>query len=164
VKRMVRAWLMVPLLLTAFFVGSCADPKKDVTDVVRQYLDDELRQDYKHQHTLIDVESAKQLPLPVGEMPNPFSPKLMTEYKIKGVEVEGATARAQVQATFQMVFSGAAGLPEPHDLTIYLVHQPGEWKIDEIRTRKAALDEVVTAGAGDTWLMLQHQKRQFQGQ
>ena len=49
-------------------------------------------------------------------------------------------------------------------MNIYVVHQPGEWKVDEIRTRQAALDQVLGQGQGDNWLLIQQQKRQFQGQ
>ena len=167
-RRTVRARLVVPLLvvpLAALFVTSCAEQrKKEVTEVVTQYLDDELAKDYAHQHGLIDAESAKALPLPTGQLTNPFDSKEMTDYKLNGVEIEGATARAQVHATFKMVWAGGVGVPEEYDLNIYVVHQPGEWKVDEIRTRQAALDQVLGQGQGDNWLLIQQQKRQFQGQ
>jgi len=167
-RRTVRARLVVPLLLVplaALFVTSCAEQrKKEVTDVVKQYLDYELSQDYLHQHGLIDAESAKALPLPTKVLTNPFNPKKMTDYQLNEVTIEGATARAQVHATFQLSWAGGAGVPEGYDLNIYVVHQPGEWKVDEIRTRKAALNQVLGQGQGDNWLLIQQQKKQFDGQ
>jgi hypothetical protein len=167
-RRMVRARPLVPLLLmslVALFVASCAaQRKKEVTQVVKQYLDDELAQNYLHQHELIDAESAKALPLPTKVLTNPFNPKKMTDYKINKVTIEGATARAQVHATFELTWAGGTGVPEEYDLNIYLVHQPGEWKVDEIRTRKAAINQVLGTGQGDNWLLIQQQRKQFEGQ
>jgi len=158
-----RTWLVVPLLLGALLAASCvAERKKAVNQVVTQYLDDEVAGDYHHQHELYDAESAKVLPLPVGELTNPFSPKQLTAYEIRNVYVQGATAEAEVKATFQMMFSGeGAGVPEDYYLTIYLVHEVDRWKVMEVKTRTAALDTVIAPGTGSTWLMVEKQKREF---
>jgi hypothetical protein len=161
-----RTWLVVPLLVGAVLAASCAaERKKAAKQVVIQYLDDEVAGDYYAQHELYDSESAKVLPLPVGELTNPFSPKQLTAYALKNINVQGSTADAEVKATFQMMFSGGgAGLPETHYLTIYLVHEVDQWKVNEVKTRTAALDAVIAPGSGSTWLMVQKQKRQFPGQ
>ncbi|UCH33744.1 MAG: hypothetical protein JSV65_14400 [Armatimonadota bacterium] len=162
-RRKLRIWL-VPLLLPAVLAASCAAQReKEVTELVTQYLDYEVAGNYHEQHALIDSESAKTLPIPVGDIPNPFDPKQLAEYEVKDVEVEGATARADIRAVFQIIWQGGQGLPEEYDLSVYVVHQPQEWKVDELKTRMAWLDTVVAPGAGDNWLMVEQNRRLTQG-
>jgi hypothetical protein len=164
-RRSARSWLIALLMLTAVLAASCAAQReKAIRDVVTQYLDYEVAGNYHEQHALIDTESAKALPIPVGDIPNPFDPKQLAEYEIKDVTVEGATARADIRAVFQMVWSGGQGLPEEYDLTIYLLHQANEWKVDEIKTRMEWVDAVIAPGAGENWLMVEQNRRLTQGQ
>lgn len=151
-----RTCLVVSLLLGALLATSCAEQrKKEIKEVVTQYLQDEVSGDYFDQHTLIDAESAKQLPLPVGQLTSPFAPKQMTEFAIKGIELQGATATVAIKGTFAMVFPGGGmSVPEKYDLNIYMVHQPEEWKVEEIKTRMEALDRVIAPGAGDNWMLM----------
>jgi len=161
-----RIRLVALLLLGALLAVSCAEErKKQVKQLATQYLDDEVAGNYHDQRNLIDARSAQVLPLPVGELTNPFSPKRMTAYAFKGIDLTGATAQATIKATFQIQYpGGTTGVPEQYDLTIYVVRQPQEWKVDEIRTRTAALDKVMGPGLGSTWLMTEKSKRQFSGQ
>lgn len=166
-KANIRTLLPVAMLGVALLAASCAEQKrKEVLAIVNQYLEDEVAGDYADQHKIIDANSAKALPLPVGEgLANSFEPKRLMKYKVNDVQVEGATAQAKIATTFQMIWpGGSVGLPEQYNLTIYLIHQSDGWRVDEIKTRTRALDAVVTPGQGDTWLMLQKQKRQFQDQ
>lgn len=151
-----RTCLLVSLLLGALLATSCAEQrKKEIKEVAVQYLQDEVNGDLMDQHTLISAESAKQLPLPTGQLTSPFSPKQMTAFAIKGIDLEGSTATVRIKATFAMVFAGGGtGTPEDYDLSIYMVHQPEEWKVDEIKTRMEALDKVIAPGAGANWMMM----------
>jgi carbonic anhydrase len=160
-----RIWLVISLLVGALLATSCAEQrKKEIKEVVTQYLQDEVNGDWIDQHELISADSAKQLPLPTNQVASPFSPKQMTEFSIKDVELQGATATVKIVATFAMVFpGGGSGLPEKYDLNIYCVHQPEEWKVDEIKTRMEALDKVIAPGAGDSWMMMMRNQVQ-QGQ
>ncbi|HUT73528.1 MAG TPA: hypothetical protein VM221_01685 [Armatimonadota bacterium] len=156
-----RAWLVVPLLAAMLVATSCAETrKKEVTDVVTQYLQQEKMGDYQHQYGLYDTRSASTLPLPIGAMTSPFQPRELWSYKVKEVTIEGGTAQAQAEVVFQIAqMTGFQPVYERHQLTIYLVHEAGGWKVDEIKTRTQALDAVAGPGAGDLWLALQKQKR-----
>ena len=154
-KMLARTWVVIPLLLTAVLTAtSCAEMReKQVREVVTQYLDAEKAGDYHRQYDAYDVKSLTTLPPPVGDIPNPFAPNRLVSYDVKAVTVDGATARAQVDAAFQMVWSGGLAGPQRHyDLTVYVVHQTGGWKVDELQTRTRALDTIVGPGAGDNWL------------
>jgi len=160
-KTRLRIWLLLPLLLAGVLATSCeAERKKAIQEVATQYLDFEKTGSYDDQFELFDQQAAMTLPTPFSVLTNPFEPKRLTAYQIQGISMQGATAQAQVKATFQMVFTGGAtGTPEMHDLTIYLVHEEDTWKVDEIKTRMAAMDTVIAPGSGNTWLMVQKQKR-----
>jgi len=155
------SWVVAPLLLAALLAASCAAQRKEeVTKLVRQYLDYEVNGDFKHQRALVDIEAASVLSIPALEVANPAAPKRMTDYKIKNVNVAGATATATVVETFQMQYAvGGQGLPEQYTLHVYLVHQGPDWRVNEIRTRTEQLDTIIAPGAGNTWLMTEKSKR-----
>ena len=159
-----RSGLVIPLLVgVALVVASCAETRREeVEELVRQYLDYEVAGDHWHQRMLADLQSATILPMRMGEVTNPFDPKKMVSYEIRDVTVEGATAQAQVVATFQVIWPGGmTGAEERHVLTIHVVHEHEQWRVDEIKTRTEALDTVMGERAGETWLLTQQHKRQF---
>jgi hypothetical protein len=154
-KMLARTWVVIALLLTAVLTAtSCAEMReKQVREVVTQYLDAEKANDYQRQYDVYDVKSLTTLPPPVGDIPNPFAPNRLVSYDVKAVTVYGATAQAQVDEAFQMLWSGGLAGPVRHyNFTVYAVHQTGGWKVDELQTRTRALDALVGPGAGDNWL------------
>ncbi len=146
------------LLLGVVLLGatSCAQMREqEVREVVTEYLEAEVTNDYHRQAILYDLQSSIILPPPVGDISSPFDPKRLVSYTINKVTVEGATAQAAVDAAFQVTGpGGSASALEHHNLTIYLVHETDRWKINELKTRTQALNLVKGPGAGDTWLTI----------
>jgi hypothetical protein len=155
-----KSWgcLVAAILLCLTGWGCASFRRAAVSDVVKQYLDLEMKGDVVEQQRLRALSTDAQLGLflPTGTKEAGLDQWRLAKFEVsaKRVRLKGRRAEALVDALYNSVNPGWPS--KSVTLTIYLQEEmqldKKAWKVDELATRYEMLEKVVGKGNADLWM------------